>query len=127
MKRLCTSGASPALEVAFWKEIHVLQLASGICGRACRMLGCCKLEKDPCIVMTLYPKSAAKLLEDNSGSHDASTSALVPLQLVYAYPASLFCIGEVRLLLHLHDMIVFSTLAHVYTMPLHDACRTFCF
>ena len=35
------------------------------------MLGCCKLEGDPCIVMTLYPKSAAKLLEDNAGQHDA--------------------------------------------------------
>ncbi|KAL3136131.1 hypothetical protein ABBQ32_007151 [Trebouxia sp. C0010 RCD-2024] len=71
VKRLCTTGAPPALEAAFLKEIQVLQLASGTCGRAVRMLGCCKLEGDPCIVMTLYPKSAAKLLEDNAGWHDA--------------------------------------------------------
>ena len=78
MKRLSTSGASPALEAAFLKEIHILQLASGTCGRACRMLGCCKLDKDPCIVMTLYPKSAAKLLEDNSGLDVASCDLCVP-------------------------------------------------
>lgn len=67
VKRLCTSGAPPAVEEAFLKEIQVLQLASGVCQRTCRMLGCCKLDGDPCIVMSLYPKSAAKLLQDHAG------------------------------------------------------------
>ena len=67
VKRLCTSGAPPAGEEAFLKEIQVLQLASGTCGHVVRMLGCCKLDGDLCIVMTLYPKSAAQLLEEQAG------------------------------------------------------------
>ncbi len=42
------------------------------------MLGCCKLDGDPCIVMSLYPKSAAKLLEDHAGQ-PTSSSALAHL------------------------------------------------
>ena len=71
VKRLCTSGAPLALELAFMKEIQVLQLAASSCQHVCRMLGCCKLSGDPCIVMSLYPKSAAKMLEDNAGQHNS--------------------------------------------------------
>ncbi|KAL0051146.1 hypothetical protein WJX82_002693 [Trebouxia sp. C0006] len=67
VKRLNTSEAPPDVGSAFLKEIQILQLAAGTCQRACRMLGCCKLDGDPCIVMSLYPKSAAKLLEDHAG------------------------------------------------------------
>lgn len=86
VKRLCTSGAPPALETAFLKEIQVLQLASGTCGRAVRMLGCCKLDGDPCIVMTLYPKSAAKLLEEKAGQHVASFSLSMLLPVCQCSP-----------------------------------------
>ena len=78
VERLFTNGAPPALELAFLKEIQVLQLAAGTCQRACRMLGCSKKDGDPCIVMSLYPKSAAKLLEDHAGQHDACE--------LYCYP-----------------------------------------
>ena len=71
-------GAPPDVETAFLKEIEILQLAAGTCQRACRMLGCCKLDGDPCIVMSLYPKSAAKLLEDHAGQ-PTSSSALAHL------------------------------------------------
>ncbi len=67
VKNLNTSGAPPNVEAAFLKEIQILQLAAGTCQRACCMLGCCKLDGDPCIVMSLYPKSAARLLEDHTG------------------------------------------------------------
>ena len=62
-------GVPPASKAEFLKEIQVLQLASGTCGRAVGMLGFCELEGDPCVVMSLYPKSAAKLLEDSAGQH----------------------------------------------------------
>ena len=67
VKRLQTGAASGAAEVTFLEEIQTLQLASAACQRACRMLGCCKLDGDACIVMSLYPKSAAKLLVDTQG------------------------------------------------------------
>ena len=38
------------------------------------MLGCCKLDGDPCIVMSLYPKSAAKLLDDHAGQPTSSSA-----------------------------------------------------
>ena len=65
VKRLDTSSAPPEAEATFLEEIHTLQLASASCQRACRMLGCCKLNGDACIVMSLYPKSAAKRLEES--------------------------------------------------------------
>ncbi len=67
VKRLNTSNAPASAESLFLREIQSLQLASGICHRACRMLGLCKLDGDACIVMTLYPKSAAKRLEELQG------------------------------------------------------------
>jgi hypothetical protein len=67
VKRLHTSNAPASAESLFLREIQSLQLASGICHRACRMLGLCKLDGDACIVMTLYPKSAAKRLEELQG------------------------------------------------------------
>jgi len=68
VKRLNTSNAPASAESLFWKEIQSLQLASSICHRACRMLGLCKLDGDACIVMTLYPKSAAKRLKSSKFS-----------------------------------------------------------
>ncbi len=62
VKRLDTSNAPAAAESLFLRENQSLQLASGICHRACRMLGLCKLDGNACIVVTLYPKSAAKRL-----------------------------------------------------------------
>ena len=67
VKRLNTSNAPASAESLFLREIQSLQLASGVCHRACRMLGLCKLDGDACIVMTLYPKSAAKRLEELQG------------------------------------------------------------
>ena len=71
VKRLNTSNAPASAESLFLKEIQSLQLASSICHRACRMLGLCKLDGDACIVMTLYPKSAAKRLEELQGQSAA--------------------------------------------------------
>ena len=73
VKRLNTSNAPASAESLFLREIQSLQLASGICHRACRMLGLCKLDGDACIVMTLYPKSAAKRLEELQGQCAAVT------------------------------------------------------
>lgn len=67
VKRLQTCGAPAAAESTFLKEMQTLRLASGTCHRACRLLGCCKLDGDACIVMTLYPKSAARRLEEAAG------------------------------------------------------------
>ena len=67
VKRLQTGAASDAAEITFLEEIQTLQLASAACQRACRMLGCCKLDGDACIVMSLYYKSAAKLLAETQG------------------------------------------------------------
>ena len=55
VKRLDTSSAPPEAEATFLEEIHPLQLASASCQRACRMLGCCKLDGDACIVMSYTP------------------------------------------------------------------------
>ena len=60
-------SAGSSLKALFLKA-QLLQLASASCQRVCRMLGCCKLEGDARIVMSLYPKSAAKLLEESQGS-----------------------------------------------------------
>lgn len=62
VKRLHTGDASAAVEAAFVREIYILQLASASCQRVCRLLGCSRVEGDPCIVMSLYPSSTAKRL-----------------------------------------------------------------
>ena len=67
VKRLHSGIAPAAAEAAFLDEVRTLQLASSACQRACRMLGCCKLDGDACIIMSLYPKSAAKRLEETQG------------------------------------------------------------
>ncbi len=67
VKQLSISGASAAAEAAFFKEVHIAQLASATCQRACRMLGCCNLNGNPCLVMSLCPSSAAKRLETLQG------------------------------------------------------------
>ncbi|KAL0051056.1 hypothetical protein WJX82_001199 [Trebouxia sp. C0006] len=67
VKQLSISGASAAAEAAFFKEVHIAQLASATCQRACRMLGCYNLNGNPCLVMSLYPSSAAKRLETLQG------------------------------------------------------------
>jgi len=74
VKQLNMTGADSAAENAFFKEAHTLQSASAMCHRVCRMLGCCKMDGDICLVMLLYPKSAAKLLEEAKGQ---SSSALL--------------------------------------------------
>ena len=55
----------------FWKRYQDLQLVSSTCHSLCVMLCCCKLDRVPCIIMSLYPKSAAKLLEDHAGQPDS--------------------------------------------------------
>ena len=67
VKRLHTSSAPAAAVTNFLNEVQTLQLASATCHQACHMLGCCKLDADACIVMSLYPKSAAKHLEESQG------------------------------------------------------------
>ena len=105
VKRLNTSEAPPDVGSAFLKEIQILQLAAGTCQRACRMLGCCKLDGDPCIVMSLYTKSAAKLLEDHAGQPTSSSAlpclcslrtallAIVSTTEVYVYPGTSACLA----------------------------------
>ncbi|DBB02297.1 TPA: hypothetical protein ACH3X3_011313 [Trebouxia sp. C0006] len=67
VKRLHTSSAPSAAESVFLEEVQMLQLASASCQRVCRMLGCCKLVGDVCIVTSLYPKSAEMRLEESQG------------------------------------------------------------
>ena len=69
VKKLQTSGAPATEETLFLKEVQTLQLASYACQRVCRMVGCCKLDGDACIVMSLYSKSAAKRLEEMQGQY----------------------------------------------------------
>ena len=64
VKVLQTSDAPAAATANFAKEVCTIQLASAACQRVCRMLGCGKLNGDTCIVMSLYPKSAVKLLNE---------------------------------------------------------------
>ena len=68
VKSLHTSSATPEAEATFLEEVQTLHVASATCQRACRMLGCCKLEGDVCIVMSLYPKSADKRLAESQGN-----------------------------------------------------------
>ena len=67
VNRLHSGSDSAAAEAMFLEQVQTLQLASASCHRACRTLGCCKVDGDACIVMTLYPKSAAKRLEECQG------------------------------------------------------------
>lgn len=53
VKQLSIAGASAAAEAAFFKEVHIAQLASATCQRACRMLGCCNVNGNPCLVTSL--------------------------------------------------------------------------
>ena len=76
VKQLNTAGASATAEVDFLKEMQVLQFASATCQRVCRMLGCCKLDGGPCIVMSLYTTSAAKKLEEAKGDTEHQVSVL---------------------------------------------------
>ena len=92
VKRLNTGGAPTESETAFLEEVQVLQLASATCQRVCRMLGCCKVDGDPCIVMTLYPKSVAKRLEEAQGNH---TYTLCPVSFAAAMQASLALVCSV--------------------------------
>ena len=67
VKSFNTTGASAAAEDTFVKEVHMAQLASATCQRACRILGCCKLNGSFRLVMSLYSSSAAKRLETLQG------------------------------------------------------------
>ncbi len=68
VKRLHTSSAPPEAEATFLEEVQTLHVASATCQRACRMLGCCKLDGDVCTVMSLYPKSADKCLAESQNN-----------------------------------------------------------
>ena len=68
VKKISTAGASSTVEADFLKEVHTAQLASASCQRACRILGCCKMENGLCLVMSLYALSAAKRLEVLQGT-----------------------------------------------------------
>ena len=81
MKKLHMADVSTAVQAAFLNELHVLQIASA-CHCACRMLGCFKLENDPCIVMSQYATSAAARLEQMQG--DALTDQ-------FMYPCLILC------------------------------------
>lgn len=63
IKKFNTDGASTAAEADFLKRVHIALLASGTCQRACRILGCCRIDISPCLVMSLYASSAAERLE----------------------------------------------------------------
>ena len=67
VKQFNLNGASAAAELQLMKEIHIAQVASASCQRACRMLGCCKQEGNLCLVMSLYSSSAAKRIETLQG------------------------------------------------------------
>lgn len=63
VKRLLSSDGEAAAKLLFLKEAQTLQFVSAACQRVCRMLGCCNLDGDVCIVMSLYKSSAAALLQ----------------------------------------------------------------
>ena len=67
VKQFNITGASAAVELQLMKEIHIAQVASASCHHACRVLGCCKLEGNLCLVMSLYSSSAAKRMETLQG------------------------------------------------------------
>ena len=67
VKQFNIISASAAAELQLMKEIHIAQVASASCQRACRMLGCCKLEGNLCLVMSLYSSSVAKRMETLQG------------------------------------------------------------
>lgn len=83
--------------------MQVLQLASATSHRVCRVLGCCKLDGGPCIVMALYSKSAARRLDEAQGQiqaihdltcllqkHQISLSLHAVLQLTVQLRATLY-------------------------------------
>ena len=63
VKKIETAGASAVVVDNFLQELYIAQLASATCQRACRMLGCCKLDTGLCLVMSLYSSSAARRLD----------------------------------------------------------------
>lgn len=67
VKRLQTCGAPANVESTFVKEMQTIQLVSGACQRACCLLGCCKIDGDACIVMSLFPNTAAKRVKEAQG------------------------------------------------------------
>ena len=67
VKRLDTSQAEAAVKELFLEEINTVQFASATCHRTCRILGCCQLGDDICLVMNLYPQTAANLLANAKG------------------------------------------------------------
>ena len=66
------SGVDAEATAVFLEELRTLQLASAACHGACRVLGCCKVDDSICLVMPLYPTSAAKLLEEAKGQHSSA-------------------------------------------------------
>ncbi|KAL0038414.1 hypothetical protein WJX77_005568 [Trebouxia sp. C0004] len=89
VKQFNISGASAAAERQFEKEVHIAQVASASCQRACRMLGCCKLDGNTCLVMSLYLSSAANRIEVLQGK--------APLYHLKAKPAVMSGASQVEL------------------------------
>ena len=107
VKRLSTSSAPPAAVATFLKEVQMLQLASATCQRACHMLGCCKLGGDACIVMSLYPKSATKRLEESQGSPTDLAPGFEPRHRCHGVPCVTWFMHE-HVRAHIQDDVVMS-------------------
>ena len=67
IKSFNTAGAPAAAEAGFLSEVRTAQLASATCQRVCRLPGCCEPDGKICLVMSLYPSSAANLLSNSQG------------------------------------------------------------
>ena len=83
VKKVIITGASSTAEQQFLKEVNIALLAAASCQRACRMLGCCKLEGGLCLVMSLYSSSAAKRLEMLQGESYEVLDRLESLRSVF--------------------------------------------
>ena len=85
VKRLLTSDAAADAKADFLLEIQTLQFVSAACQRVCRMLGCCNMDGDICIVMSLYKSSAAKLVQQSEGvAHSDGQAELYTLPFTIA-------------------------------------------
>ncbi len=107
VKRLSTSSVPPMAVATFLKEVQMLQLASATCQRACRMLGCCKLDGDACIVMSLYPKSATKRLEESQGSPTGLAPGFEPRHRCHGVTC-VTCFMHVYANVHIQHAVVMS-------------------
>ncbi len=87
-KRLNTSNAPASAESLFLKKIQSLRLVLSS-HWACRMLGVCELDRDACILKTLYSKSAAHWLKEVQGLFAAVYMCSSCLTLYHAHQTGL--------------------------------------